>query len=82
MWHKTQHTENLFGGRKYLPDPAPPAHAPVSAVNILTISLSLTSLMGFLSPLWWFLDLFRCFFFEFSHLFGLFTLFFELAFHE
>ena len=28
--HKTQCTENLFGGRKYLPDPAPPAHAPVS----------------------------------------------------
>ena len=28
MWHKTQRTENLIGGRKYLPDPAPPAHAP------------------------------------------------------
>ncbi len=23
MWHKTQRTENLFGRRKYLPDPAP-----------------------------------------------------------
>jgi hypothetical protein len=30
MWHKTQRTENLFGGRKYLPDPALPANAPAS----------------------------------------------------
>ena len=30
MWHKTQHTENLFGGRTYLTDPTPPAHAPAS----------------------------------------------------
>jgi hypothetical protein len=30
MWHKTQRTENLFGRRKYLPDPAPPARTPAS----------------------------------------------------
>ena len=37
MWHKTQCTENLFDGRKYLPDPAPPAHAQAS------VSISLTT---------------------------------------
>ncbi len=30
----TQSTENLFGGRKYLPDPAPPAHTPASVKQI------------------------------------------------
>jgi hypothetical protein len=30
MWHKTQRTENLFGGRQYLLDSASPAHAPTS----------------------------------------------------
>ncbi len=37
MWHKTQHTENLFCGRKYFPDPAPPAHAPASVWYLHTM---------------------------------------------
>ena len=39
MWHKTQHTKNLFGGRKYLPDHAPPAHVPVSVFTVSRVSL-------------------------------------------
>jgi hypothetical protein len=33
MWHKTQHTENLFNDKKFTPYPVPPAHAPVSVAQ-------------------------------------------------
>jgi len=51
-------------------------------VFCLTISLSLMSLTLSLSSFGCFKDLFRCFFFEFSLLFGLFSNFPGLAFRE
>ncbi len=45
MWHKTQRTENLFGRRKYLPDPAPPALAPASVFVCVSVSQSVISLL-------------------------------------
>jgi hypothetical protein len=35
--HKTYHTENLFCGRKYLPDAVLPVHAPTSVLLLYTM---------------------------------------------
>ena len=47
-----------------------------------SIGPSLASLVGSPRPLWCNVDLYRCFFFKFSYLFGLITVFLELEFSE
>jgi hypothetical protein len=58
---------------------------PVSSstlIVLLTIIPLLASLLGSPKPLWCDLDQFRCFFFKFSHIFGLISVFPELEFRE
>ncbi len=59
---------------------------PVSSSTLIVFSLTirplLTLLTGSLSPFWWDLALFRCFFYKFSHLFDLIDDFPELDFRE
>jgi hypothetical protein len=62
--------------------PLDPVSSSTLIVCCLTISLSLVLLMLSLRPSCHFKGLFRCFFFKFSLLFGLFSNFFGLAFRE
>ena len=62
--------------------PLDPVSSHTLIVLFITIGPSLASLMGSLRPFWCNLALFRCFFFEFSHLFGLIDNFPDLEFRK